>query len=163
MGGFFSDADDEFRQWDQRDSNWSSFQIIPTIHNRNYRKHLRWRRILQLPQRPPLHQLGQCTVFWYHLLTRDIAREYSAVKHQGIFQSNARRNKTYGSTTLTDPKHHPAPPGDPGSLIRFHRSVLSQSRCHFYRKPMKRTVQSEAVEHWFNGELVKRWTSDAPG
>ena len=164
MGGFFSDGDDEFRQWDQRDSNWSSFQIIPTIHNCNYRKHLRRRRILQLPQRPPLRQLSQCTVFWYHLLTRDIAREYSAVKHQGI-SSKAMLEETEltSSTTLTDPEHHPAPPGDPGSLIRFHRSVLSQSRCHFYRKPMKRTVQSEAVEHWFNGELVKRWTSDAPG
>ena len=53
------------------------------------------------------------------------------------------------STTLTDPEHRPAPPDDPGSLRRFHRSVPSRSRCHFYRIPMKRTVQSEAVRHLF--------------
>lgn len=169
ISGFFSDGDDGFRQWDRRDSNWSSFdsnQIIPTIHNRNYRKHLRRRRILQLPQRPPLRQLGQCTVFRCHLLTWDIAREYSAVKRQSISSKAmllVEETELTSSTTLTYPEHCPSPPDDPGSLRRFHRSVPSRSRCHFYRISMKRTVQSEAVEHWIIGELVKRWTSDAPG
>jgi hypothetical protein len=69
------------------------------------------------------------------------------------------------STTLTDPERQPAPPDDPGSLRRSHRSVPSRSRCHFYRIPMKRTVQSEAVGHLFqvSGELIERRTSDAPG
>ena len=73
--------------------------------------------------------------------------------------------KLTSSTTLTDPEHHPAPPDGPGSLRCFHRSVPSQSRCHFYRIPMKRTVQSKAVGHLFqvSGELVERRTSDAPG
>ena len=140
-------------------------QIIPTIHNRIYRKYLRWCRILQLPQHPLLQQLGQCTVFRHHLLTRDIARKYLAVKHQSISSKAMLEEETEltSSTTLTDPKHCPAPPDDPGSLRHFHRSVLSQSRCHFYKIPMKRTVQSEAVGHLFSGELVKRRTSDTPG
>jgi hypothetical protein len=77
-----------------------------------------------------------------------------ASKYQ--FQSNARKKtELTSSTTLTDPKHCPAPPDNPGSLRCFHRSVLSRLRCHFYRIPMKRTVQSEAVGHLFSGELVK--------
>lgn len=84
-------------------------QIIPKIHNRNYRKYLQGRHILQLPQHPPLHQLGQlgqCTVFWCHLLTRDIAREYSAVKHQSISSKamlKKEETELTSSTTLTDP------------------------------------------------------------
>jgi len=96
---------------------------------------------------------------------RDIAWEYLAVKHQSISSKAMLEEETEltSSTTLTDPEHCPAPPDDPGSLRRFHRSVPSRSRCHFYRIPMKRTVQNEAVGHLFYGELVKRQTSDAPG
>jgi hypothetical protein len=69
------------------------------------------------------------------------------------------------STILTDPERRPAPPDDSGSLRRFHRSVPSRSRCHFYRILMKRKVQSEAVGHLFqvSGDLIERRTSDAPG
>ena len=135
-------------------------QIIATIHNQSYRKHLQQCHILQLPQRPPLCQLGQCTVLRYHLLTQDIAQEYSTVKHQTISSKAMveEETKPTSSTTLTDPKHHLAPPDDPGSQRHFHRSVPSQLRCHFYRTLMKRTVQSEAVRHLFqvSGELVER-------
>jgi len=88
---------------------------------------------------------------------RDIAREYSAVKHQNISSKAMLEEETEltSSTTLTDPKLCPAPLDDPGSLRCFHRSILSWLRCHFYRIPMKRTVQNKAVRHLFSGELVK--------
>ena len=131
---------------------------IATIHNQNYRNYLRWRHILQLPQCPLLRQLGQCTIFRHHLLMQDIAREYSAVKHQ--LSSKAvveEETELTCSTTLTDREHRPARPDDSGSRRHFYRSVPSRSRCHFYRIPMKRTVQSEAVGHWFQvrGELAE--------
>ena len=161
---FFLIGDDEFCQWDRKDSNWSS--NYSKIHYQNYRKYLQGHHILQLPQRPPLCQLGQCIIFWYHLLTGDIAREYPAVKHQSIsFKAMLEKEETEltSSTTLTDPEHHLAHLDDPGSLRRFHRSVPSQLRCHFYRILMKRTVQNEAVGHLFSGELVDHGTSDTPG
>jgi hypothetical protein len=76
-------------------------QIKLRIHNRNYRKRLRRCRILQLPQHPPLRQLGQWSVFRYHLLTRDIARKYSAVKHKSISSKAMLEGTELTSSTFT--------------------------------------------------------------
>lgn len=61
------------------------------------------------------------------------------------------------STTLKAPGHCPAPPDDPESLRHFHRTVQSPSTSRFYRIPMTKTMQSEAVMHvrtiwWWTGE-----------